>query len=187
MKRLTISLTIALLIVIATAGAAFAALPDPQQPTGMLADSIMKSVEPTGIVDRGDTLTYTIMVDLGESTIVGLPVYFVDPVSPGLTNVQFIEQPAGIEWNDMYHAITGMITTTSPITISFTADVQASGTFRMGSDIVNQAALCQSDTGGMITMVSCPETSNVVTNPTMSYLFLPVIMRGFTPSTIMLP
>jgi len=182
-KWLRFSMVVVVVLMLASmAGGTLAATTNPpNQVAAPQAGAITKTVDPVGIVNNNDTLTYTIVVDPAETTVImpSQPGYFVDPLMPGLMWGGFVgTPPAGIEWNPTYHSVVGMLDITEPVTIVFTAQVYPSASFQMGMDIENTAALCHEDTDGTINLLVCPDQSTV-TNPTYKYLFLPLIMRNY--------
>ncbi len=134
------------------------------------AANISKSVEPTGTVQYGDQLTYTIVLSAASET----QLHLYDPLSK-TTFIRFVTSPSGI--THQTGAITGTVTITPSdhITVTFTVQIGTSGTTDQPAHVSNRA--CVYPAGG--TVNDCT-WSNTVTNAIQrAYgVYLPLVIRG---------
>jgi hypothetical protein len=132
--------------------------------------TIAKSVTPTGMVNYGDFLTYTLSI----SATPGIEVGIYDPLTS--TNfVRFVEPLAGIAYTDRVITGTIMITPTNQITVSFVVQVGVPGTVGIYVDVSNAACVYRA-----AQTISMCEWSNTVTNQAYRpyTIFLPLVMRN---------
>ncbi len=132
--------------------------------------TIHKTVSPVGKVRYGAALTYTLVITGMPGAVVNL----YDPLTQ-TTFVEFVEQPAGIDYAD--HAIIGaaVITPTRAITVSFVVQVGVPETIGIHMDVKNTA--CVYHVGQTLTMCVW---SNTVTNPAYrpNSIFLPLVIKN---------
>jgi murein DD-endopeptidase MepM/ murein hydrolase activator NlpD len=135
-----------------------------------LTAEVSKTVTPTGQVDYGDELTYTLVISAEAGTQLGL----YDPMT-GTTFLRFVEQPAGIDHDS--NVITGTleITPTNQVTVSFVAQVGVPGTLGGTMDVSNRA--CVYPVGGTIEgdCIWSDEVTNEAFHP--YNIFLPLVLR----------
>jgi hypothetical protein len=140
----------------------------------LLAAHITKTVIPTGEVQYGDLLTYTLLI----SSVPGAEVRLFDPLTDTVF-VRFVEQPATgvIIYAD--GAITGTLTVTptNQETVSFVAQVNAPGTAGWTVTVTNRA--CIYPFGGPLDdCVWSNEVANAAFKP--SIIYLPFMIRAFS-------
>jgi formylglycine-generating enzyme required for sulfatase activity len=139
---------------------------------------VVKSVIPTGTVNYGDLLTYTLTI----SAPLGIQVRLYDP----LTQTAFLRFAEPIEGVTCTHsAITGTleVTPSNQVTVSFVAQVGVPGTAGWTVDVTNRA--CVYPPGA--TLGYCT-WSNEVTNPAFRpfSVYLPLAMRNW-PGMVLVP
>ncbi|MFP4393819.1 MAG: hypothetical protein ACLFTI_01035 [Anaerolineales bacterium] len=183
-KFLTLSLSLvlsALLLALVLPAAAAPGAPD------AAASLYKEATPPSGSeVSFGDTITYTVYITPSESTIQGLPIYFRDDLVPELKWQGFVGDHDGFGWDAATRAITStqLMTTTAPMSVTFTAEVRAlmGETGGMVVPIRNVAGLC-TDPDQSVHL--CFEQSNVVEHETMTLyvIYLPLVTRNFSGVT----
>ena len=179
-KLLTLSLTLvlsALLLAVVLPVMAAPGAPD-------AAASLYKEANPPSgsVFWVGDTITYTVYITPSVSTI-QLPLYFRDDLAPELEWKGFVSAPANFGWDAASRAITStqLTTTTSPMSVTFTAEVRAfTETLNIKTDIVNAAWLCPE--ADPETMELCDQ-SNVVRHRPPYVIYLPLVTRNFSGAT----
>ncbi len=146
--------------------------------------TISKTVTPTGTVNYGDTLTYTLAI----SAPTGMALHLYDPLS-STTFVDFVQHPVGITHTNRIsgeaHILGGVITGTltgttgSRVIVSFVTQVGVPGTAGWTMDVVNHA--CVYPEGG--TRDDCTWSDQVV-NPALhlAYIYLPTVIRNYPPN-----
>ncbi len=142
---------------------------------------MLKSVTPTGQVEYGDLLTYTLAI----SATPGAQITLYDPLT-GTTFVRFVENLPDVTYVDMISGtlhvgvITGTLTVTptNQVTVSFVTRVGVPGTAGLTVDVTNRA--CVYSFGG--TLGGCA-WSNEVKNPAFRphTLYLPLIVKSCHP------
>lgn len=135
--------------------------------------SITKVVTPTGQVEYGDELTYTLVISAAPGVQVGL----YDSLE-GTAFTRFLARPTGIE--HISGVITGTLTVTptNQITVSFVAQVGVPGTLGWTVSVTNCA--CVYPFGG--TLGGCVwsnEVTNQATRPCS--IHLPLILHNYVP------
>jgi alpha-glucoside transport system substrate-binding protein len=131
--------------------------------------SVEKRPTPTGKVEPGDRITYTLTVWAAPGTKLGLYDQLM-----GTRFVRFIEQPDHVVYGD--GAITGSLTITpgDHVTVSFVAQVEVPGTAGLGVTVTNRA--CIYPFGG--TLGGCIWSNEVVHESFHPYrVFLPLLLR----------
>jgi uncharacterized protein YkwD len=146
--------------------------------------TINKTVTPTGTVNYGDTLTYTLAI----SAPTGMSLHLYDPLS-STPFIDFVQHPAGITHTDSMseaaHALGGVITGTltgttgSHVIVSFVTQVGAPSTAGWTMDITNRA--CLYPIGG--TRDDCTWSNQVVNSALhLAYIYLPAVIRQYPPN-----
>lgn len=144
---------------------------------------VEKSVVPKGRVAYGDELTYTVVI----TAVPGTPVRLHDPLAD-VNFKRFTEQPPGITYTQMtsgslrVDVITGTLTfsSTSPMTVSFVAQMDVPGTLGWSVMVTNRA--CAYPFGGTLGDRVCSnEVSNVAYRPFYT-LYLPGVLKSFSTS-----
>jgi len=135
--------------------------------------SVTKTVTPTGQVRHGDELTYTLVISAAPGVQLGL----YDPLTT-TTFMRFVEQPTTGVITHADGIITGTLTVTptNQVTVRFVVQAGASGTAVLPANITNRACIYLA--GG--TLGGCA-WSNEVTNPLVWSVYLPLILRSYTP------
>ncbi|MDY6876692.1 MAG: PKD domain-containing protein [Chloroflexota bacterium] len=136
-------------------------------------ENVTKTVTPTGQVRHGDELTYTLVISAAPGVQLGL----YDPLTT-TTFMRFVERPTTSAITHAAGIITGTLTVTptNQVTVRFVVQAGGSGTAELPADITNRACIYLA--GG--TLGGCA-WSNEVTNPLVSSIYLPLIMRSYTP------
>ncbi len=143
---------------------------------------VTKTVTPTGQIEYGDELTYTLTVSATPGTQLGL----YDPLQ-STSWVRFVEQPPGVSYAEMTSgtlqigAITGTlaITPSNQVTVSFVAQVDLPGTAGWTVDVSNRACVYQF--GG--TLGACVWSEPVTNHAFRPYrIYQPVVLRNAVPS-----
>lgn len=176
-KLLTLSLTFVLFALLLAVVLPVGASPDAPD----AAASLYKEADPPSgsVFWVGDTITYTVYITPSASTIL-LPLYFRDDLAPELEWKGFVSKPDNFGWDPDTRAITStpLVTTTAPMSVSFTAEVRAfSETLHMKTDILNVALLCPELDPE--TMELCDQ-SNVVRHRPPYVIYLPLVTRNFS-------
>ncbi len=146
--------------------------------------TITKTVMPTGTVNYGDTLTYTLAI----SAPTGMGLHLYDPLSSTLF-LDFIQRPVGITHTDNIsgasHILGGIITGTltgttgSHVIVSFVTQVGVPGTAGWTMDVTNHA--CIYPQGG--TRDDCTWSDPVINTAVhLAYIYLPTVMRNHPPN-----
>ncbi|MCP4540728.1 MAG: hypothetical protein GY832_26620 [Chloroflexi bacterium] len=132
---------------------------------------ITKSVVPTGAVDYGDELTYTLVITAMPGDALGL----YDPLS-GTTFLRFVEPVTGVVGTAEAISGTLSVTSTAPLTVSFVARVGVPGTVGLTVDVNNRACVYPA---GKSTLLYCV-WSNTVTNDAFHpyNIYLPLVIRN---------
>ena len=135
--------------------------------------SVTKTVTPTGQVRHGDELTYTLVISAAPGVQLGL----YDPLTT-TTFTRFVERPTTSVITHADGIITGTLTVTptNQVTVRFVVQAGASGTAALPANITNHACIYLA--GG--TLGGCA-WSNEVTNPLVWSVYLPLILRSYTP------
>jgi formylglycine-generating enzyme required for sulfatase activity len=143
--------------------------------------SVTKTVTPTGIVNYGDLLTYTLVI----SAVPGTPFRLYDPLE-GTTFERFVERPPSISHTDgvingtlcLGGVISGTleVTPTNQVTVSFVTRVGVPGTVGWTTDVTNRA--CVFPLGG--TLGTCTWSNEVTNSAFRPYeIYLPLVMRNY--------
>ena len=134
---------------------------------------VTKTVTPTGQVRHGDELTYTLVISAAPGVQLGL----YDPLTT-TTFTRFVERPTTSVITHAGGIITGTLTVTptNQVTVRFVVQAGGSGTAMLPADITNRACIYLA--GG--TLGGCA-WSNEVTNPLVWSVYLPLILRSYTP------
>lgn len=145
-------------------------LSDGQVVVESTAVSIRKTVSPTGQVDYGGELTYTLVISAASGAQFGL----YDPLD-GTTFLRFVERPAGVAHSN--GVITGQLTVTptSQVTVSFVTQVGIPSTVGWTVTVTNKACVYPVD-GTLDHCTWSNEVMNPVFRPHMIYL--PLVMRS---------
>jgi len=132
--------------------------------------NVTKTVTPTGQVNYGDMLTYTLAV----SATPGVQIALYDPLTD-TTFVHFVEQPEGITHTNSIITGTLTVTPTQQVTVTFVVQVGVPDMAGLTVSVTNQA--CVYMLPG--TLGLC-QWSNPVTNLAFrSYsIFLPVVLKN---------
>ncbi|MCP4542590.1 MAG: hypothetical protein GY832_36170 [Chloroflexi bacterium] len=136
-----------------------------------LTASVTKTVAPTGQVDYGDALTYTLVISGTPGEQVGL----YDPLE-GTTFDHFVTHSPPITHSNS--AITGTltITPTQQVTVSFVVQVGIPGTAGWLTDVTNRACIYDPTEMPMICIWSDPVTNIAF----RSYdIYLPLVLRDY--------
>jgi hypothetical protein len=133
-----------------------------------------KTVTPTGQVNYGDELTYTLVFSAAPDIQVGL----YDPLE-GTTFITFTERPTGVTQTN--GVITGALTLTPtrPITVSFVAQASIPITAGWTVSVANHACLYPWSS----TLGGCLWTNNVTKPVFRPYekVYLPLIVKPWPP------
>ncbi len=131
--------------------------------------AVQKSVAPTGEVQYGKELTYTLVISAAQSA--SLELY--DPLTD-TTFVRFVQQPTGVI--PTLHSVTGTLNVASalPVTVTFVVRVDVPAVAGQTVDVINQACVY------VLPDTSTCKPSNQVTNQAFApyRVFLPVILKN---------
>lgn len=171
-QRTLVAVTIAAALCLLIAASVLAA------PSAPNAVTISKTVSPQVIKpDYTGVLTYTIV--LANDTGVASGLVMTDALPTLLSFGAWVTQPTGaINVGDMI-TWTGTLTAGSPVTLTFTALLPGpeSMTFLVDDgQIVNTAYL-----GHLVGTVIFPDDSDSAITRFYRYIYLPLVMRNFTP------
>jgi hypothetical protein len=133
--------------------------------------SLNKTVAPTGQVQFGDALTYTVALTAAPGT----QLSFFDPLQ-GTVFERFVAQPAGIVHSN--GTITGSLTVTPTqnAIVAFVVRVNAPGTAGFSAPVTNRACILTSG-GTLGGCVWSNEVSNVSMHPYQIYLPFVTVTR----------
>jgi parallel beta-helix repeat protein len=139
---------------------------------------VAKTVAPEGLVEQGDTLTYTVVISASAGATLGV----FDPLQD-VTFGAFVTQPVGITYAD--GAITGSVTmpTAQQVVIAFTVQVTAP-TLADVITVTNYACVYPAAEDVDSCIWSNPADTPVQAIPPTYPVYLPLVMRNYRPTPV---